>query len=326
MDTTTEEGGARLAALTSQERPIHQTSLPLPLLEHVPAEENNPFAPDPLLPSSALGTPPVPDFPFGDPSLLVLPTVPAANADDVAAAAAEVLAREAARESGDVVEPEGISAADYAALEEIDVEALGAVVEATSGEGPDGAQAEGAEGADVADLVPPVDSVEDSSAPVDPAGDIEMADETKPDAVADTPAVDADAPAPEPTPAPDAADALADIKPDLEALDLDGVDLGELESAAAAPAGQMYPVSPSPEAEANGSPSFPPPPPPPQASSSLDHVDVDLGPLKSVSRNHAKIEYRVELGQFCLEIFGRNGAWVDDRYYVKGTIVPLHQG
>lgn len=72
----------------------------------------------------------------------------------------------------------------------------------------------------------------------------------------------------------------------------------------------------------------PPPPPPPAhtASDSLEHVDVDLGPLKSVSRNHAKISYLTELGHFCLEIYGRNGAWVDDRYFVRGSIVPLNQG
>lgn len=86
-----------------------------------------------------------------------------------------------------------------------------------------------------------------------------------------------------------------DVKPDLDALaGFDGPDL--------------------------------PPPPPPKPSVHLEHVDVDLGPLKSVSRNHAKIEYRSDCGQFCLEIFGRNGAWVDDRYYVKGTVVPLNQG
>lgn len=72
----------------------------------------------------------------------------------------------------------------------------------------------------------------------------------------------------------------------------------------------------------------PPPPPPPlrTASDSLEHVDVDLGPLKSVSRNHAKINYLTDLGHFCLEIYGRNGAWVDDRYFVRGSIVPLNQG
>jgi hypothetical protein len=69
-----------------------------------------------------------------------------------------------------------------------------------------------------------------------------------------------------------------------------------------------------------------PPPPPSKPSGDLDHVDVDLGPLKSVSRNHARIEYRSDLGRFCLEIYGRNGAWVDDRYYVRGSVVPLYQG
>lgn len=73
-------------------------------------------------------------------------------------------------------------------------------------------------------------------------------------------------------------------------------------------------------------PDAPPPPPPPKSSANIEHVDVDLGPLKSVSRNHAKIEYRSDLGRFCLEILGRNGAWIDDRYYVKGAVVPLAQG
>jgi hypothetical protein len=75
-----------------------------------------------------------------------------------------------------------------------------------------------------------------------------------------------------------------------------------------------------------GLPLPPPPPPPTKSASSVEHVDVDLGPLKSVSRNHAKIDFRAELGHFCLEIQGRNGAWVDDRYYVKGSAVPLYQG
>ena len=69
----------------------------------------------------------------------------------------------------------------------------------------------------------------------------------------------------------------------------------------------------------------PPPPAPSKSKESLVHVDVDLGLLKSVSRNHAKIAYWAGLGCFCLEILGRNGAWVDDRYYVKGSTVPLAQ-
>jgi hypothetical protein len=80
------------------------------------------------------------------------------------------------------------------------------------------------------------------------------------------------------------------------------------------------------EPEGYFDPRFVPPPPPPAVkAANVDHVDVDLGPLKSVSRNHAKIEYHNELGHFCLEIIGRNGAWVDDRYFVKGSVVPLAQ-
>ena len=81
------------------------------------------------------------------------------------------------------------------------------------------------------------------------------------------------------------------------------------------------------EPESYFDPIFAPPPPPIRSGAGpVDHVDVDLGPLKSVSRNHARIQYRNELGHFCLEITGRNGAWVDDRYYVKGSTVPLNQG
>ena len=98
-------------------------------------------------------------------------------------------------------------------------------------------------------------------------------------------------------------DASLDIKPDLAELEKINLELN---------GGVVDPL--------------PPPPPPMKFASTLEHVDVDLGPLKSVSRNHAKIEYRTDMGQFCLEIFGRNGAWVDDRYYVKGTVVPLQQG
>lgn len=105
--------------------------------------------------------------------------------------------------------------------------------------------------------------------------------------------------------------------------------------APSAPESAAVSVKATPEAEtavkiedesSTAAPPAPPPPPMKWAQSSLEHVDIDLGSLKSVSRNHAKIEYRSDLGQFCLEIFGRNGAWVDDRYYVKGTIVPLSQG
>lgn len=52
-------------------------------------------------------------------------------------------------------------------------------------------------------------------------------------------------------------------------------------------------------------------------------VDVDLGPLKSVSRLHAKIEYEEEDERFVLVVVGRNGAWVDGVWSGAGSRVPL---
>ncbi|KAG2152872.1 hypothetical protein DEU56DRAFT_727576 [Suillus clintonianus] len=52
-------------------------------------------------------------------------------------------------------------------------------------------------------------------------------------------------------------------------------------------------------------------------------VDVDLGPLKSVSRLHAKIEYEEDEERFVLVVVGRNGAWVDGVWSGSGSRVPL---
>lgn len=52
-------------------------------------------------------------------------------------------------------------------------------------------------------------------------------------------------------------------------------------------------------------------------------VDVDLGPLKSVSRLHARIEYEEEEERFILVVLGRNGAWVDGIWAGSGSKVPL---
>ncbi|KAH9850089.1 hypothetical protein C2E23DRAFT_870294 [Lenzites betulinus] len=53
-------------------------------------------------------------------------------------------------------------------------------------------------------------------------------------------------------------------------------------------------------------------------------VDVDLGPLKSVSRLHAKIEYDEDEERFVLIVVGRNGAWVDGVWSGSGSKVPLN--
>lgn len=52
-------------------------------------------------------------------------------------------------------------------------------------------------------------------------------------------------------------------------------------------------------------------------------VDVDLGPLKSVSRLHARIEYEEDEERFVLVVLGRNGAWVDGVWAASGSMVPL---
>ena len=60
-----------------------------------------------------------------------------------------------------------------------------------------------------------------------------------------------------------------------------------------------------------------------QSSSDQPEVDVDLGPLKSVSRLHAKIEYDQDSDRFVLDVIGRNGAWVDGVWCGSGTRAPL---
>ncbi|KAI0688564.1 hypothetical protein BC835DRAFT_1284423 [Cytidiella melzeri] len=59
------------------------------------------------------------------------------------------------------------------------------------------------------------------------------------------------------------------------------------------------------------------------SSSDNPQVDVDLGPLKSVSRLHARIEYDEEEERFVLVVVGRNGAWVDGVWSGSGSRVSL---
>ena len=61
------------------------------------------------------------------------------------------------------------------------------------------------------------------------------------------------------------------------------------------------------------------------SSSEKIQVDVDLGPLKSISRLHAKIEYEEEEERFVLVVVGRNGAWVDGVWSGSGSRVPLSE-
>lgn len=52
-------------------------------------------------------------------------------------------------------------------------------------------------------------------------------------------------------------------------------------------------------------------------------ADIDLGPLKNISRLHARIEYEEELQRFVLAIIGRNGAYVNLTWKGPGTRIPL---
>jgi len=56
---------------------------------------------------------------------------------------------------------------------------------------------------------------------------------------------------------------------------------------------------------------------------STNGADIDLGPLKNISRLHARIEYEEEIGGFILAVIGRNGAFVDGAWQEPGRRVPL---
>jgi len=55
-------------------------------------------------------------------------------------------------------------------------------------------------------------------------------------------------------------------------------------------------------------------------------IHIDLGPSKVVSRIHASIKYGQVNGHWHLEVFGRNGAKIDDEDLRKGQVRPLHSG
>jgi hypothetical protein len=48
-----------------------------------------------------------------------------------------------------------------------------------------------------------------------------------------------------------------------------------------------------------------------------DEVDVDLGRSKLISRQHVRIEYNFQRRQFELKCLGKNGIYVDGRFYTK---------
>ncbi|KAI9612682.1 hypothetical protein H4Q26_007839 [Puccinia striiformis f. sp. tritici PST-130] len=55
----------------------------------------------------------------------------------------------------------------------------------------------------------------------------------------------------------------------------------------------------------------------------LEEIDVDLGPIRAVSRKHAALFYDSEFGRWCIEVLGRNGCVVDGRWKARSEIIPL---
>ncbi|EWC44029.1 hypothetical protein DRE_01381 [Drechslerella stenobrocha 248] len=67
--------------------------------------------------------------------------------------------------------------------------------------------------------------------------------------------------------------------------------------------------------------------PPSNPSPAENDVDIDLGPSKLVSREHAVIQYdTMEHRCWILEVLGRNGVRIDDEQHKRGSTVQLRSG
>lgn len=55
-------------------------------------------------------------------------------------------------------------------------------------------------------------------------------------------------------------------------------------------------------------------------------VNIDLGPSKLVSRQHAEIRYEDSNGQWYLNVIGRNGLKLDEETLARGANATLHSG
>ena len=52
-------------------------------------------------------------------------------------------------------------------------------------------------------------------------------------------------------------------------------------------------------------------------------TDIDLGPIRAVSRQHARLYFDYELGSWAIEVLGRNGVVVEGKWKAKGEIETL---
>ncbi|CAG8444210.1 7510_t:CDS:2 [Funneliformis caledonium] len=58
-------------------------------------------------------------------------------------------------------------------------------------------------------------------------------------------------------------------------------------------------------------------------ASGSDQVDIHLGSTKAISRQHARLYYNFQEQRFELEIFGKNGAYINEQFCERGFKVPL---
>ncbi|WAR60212.1 hypothetical protein PtB15_9B149 [Puccinia triticina] len=54
-----------------------------------------------------------------------------------------------------------------------------------------------------------------------------------------------------------------------------------------------------------------------------EEIDVDLGPIRAVSRKHAALFYDWPFGRWSIHVLGRNGCVVDGRWKARSEIIPL---
>lgn len=55
----------------------------------------------------------------------------------------------------------------------------------------------------------------------------------------------------------------------------------------------------------------------------MNTVDIPLGKVKSVSRQHARLFYNFATQRFEMMVLGKNGAFVNEQFIEKGVTVPL---
>lgn len=81
-------------------------------------------------------------------------------------------------------------------------------------------------------------------------------------------------------------------------------------SVVAAPSPAPTPTAPTPAPAA--------PSPAPAALPPGFLTDIDLGPIRAVSRQHARLYFDYEIGGWAIEVLGRNGVVVDGKWKAKG--------